>query len=108
MTPADKDMGKLAGAYRVSSGLSGDPNGARRPAWPRYHPAAARCGGPVRPGRPSELDLQTINSNKVTRIDVADNSVDLILYLWQRNRPYPHNIDPKPLVAGVDRRPPTT
>jgi hypothetical protein len=42
MTPADKDMGKLAGADRVSSGLSGDPNGARRPAWPRYDPAAVR------------------------------------------------------------------
>jgi hypothetical protein len=49
-----------------------------------------------------ETLLLTINRGKVTRIDVADNSVDLILDLWQRNWPYPHNIDPKPLVAGVD------
>jgi hypothetical protein len=57
-----------------------------------------------REGTSIETLLLTINGNRVTRIDVADNSVDLILYFWQRNWPYPHSIDPRPLVAGVDRR----
>ena len=57
-----------------------------------------------REGTSVETLLLTIEDNVVTRIDVADNSVDLILYLWQRNWPYPHNINPEPLIAGVDRR----
>lgn len=56
-----------------------------------------------REGTSVETLLLTIADGTVTRIDVADNSVDLILYLWQRNWPYPHNITPQPLVAGVDR-----
>lgn len=57
-----------------------------------------------REGTSVETLLLTIEDNTVTRIDVADNSVDLILYLWQRNWPYPHNINPEPLIAGIDRR----
>jgi hypothetical protein len=28
-----------------------------------------------------------------------------ILYLWQRDWPYPHNLMPDPIVEGVIRRP---
>lgn len=58
-----------------------------------------------REGTSVETLLLTIAGHRVTRIDVADNSVDLILYLWQRNWPYPHNIVPEPIVEGVARRP---
>jgi hypothetical protein len=57
-----------------------------------------------REGTSVETLLLTITEEKVTRIDVTDNSVDLILYMWQRGWPYPHNIAPEPLVVGVDRR----
>jgi hypothetical protein len=57
-----------------------------------------------REGTSVETLLLTISRNQVTRIDVADNSVDLILYMWQRNWPYPHNVVPEPIVAGVTRR----
>lgn len=57
-----------------------------------------------REGTSVETLLLTVTAHRVTRIDVADNSVDLILYLWSRNWPYPHNIDPDPLVVGVDDR----
>lgn len=58
-----------------------------------------------REGTSIETLLLTIEHSSVTRIDVADNSVDLVLYLWHRNWPYAHNIEPDPLVAGIDRRP---
>jgi hypothetical protein len=57
-----------------------------------------------REGTSVETLLLTISGHRVTRIDVADNTVDLILYLWQRNWPYPHNIVPEPIVDGVIRR----
>jgi hypothetical protein len=57
-----------------------------------------------REGTSVETLLLTIRGNLVTRVDVADNSVDLILYLWQRNWPYPHNLVPEPIVEGVSRR----
>lgn len=60
-----------------------------------------------REGTSVETILLDIREHRITRIDVASNSVDLVLYLWQRNWPYPHNVRPEPLVAGVgpsDRR----
>jgi hypothetical protein len=57
-----------------------------------------------REGTSVETLLLTVEGSRVTRIDVADNSVDLILYLWQRGWPYPHNIVPDAIVVGVDRR----
>jgi hypothetical protein len=39
------------------------------------------------------------------RIDVADNSLDLVIYMWERDWPIPHNIRPEPIAVGVDRRP---
>lgn len=58
-----------------------------------------------REGTSVETLLLTVSGHRVTRIDVADNTVDLILYLWQRNWPYPHNIVPETIVEGVTRRP---
>jgi hypothetical protein len=57
-----------------------------------------------REGTSVETMLLTIERHRVTRIDVADNTLDLVIYLWDRNWTHPHNIRPEPLVAGVDRR----
>lgn len=56
-----------------------------------------------REGTSIETLLLTIRRNKITRIDVADNSLDLAIYLWERGWPSPHNVHPKALVTGVSR-----
>lgn len=57
-----------------------------------------------REGTSVETLLLTLRANKITKIDVADNSLDLALYLWDRGWPHPHNWVPKPITAGLDRR----
>jgi hypothetical protein len=57
-----------------------------------------------RQGTSVETLLLTIEGNTVVRMDVADNTIDLSLYMWQRGWPCPHNQRPEPIVEGVDRR----
>jgi hypothetical protein len=58
-----------------------------------------------REGTSVETMLLTIDRGQVTRIDVADNTLDLAIYEWERGWPVPHNVRPEPIVEGVDRRP---
>jgi hypothetical protein len=58
-----------------------------------------------REGTSVEAALFTIREKKIVRIDVADNSLDLVIYMWERDWPIPHNIRPEPIAVGVDRRP---
>src|SRR5262245_8540482 len=57
-----------------------------------------------REGTSVESMLLTIRNGKITRIDVADNSIDLVLYMWDRGWTHPHNVRPDALLRGVDRR----
>jgi hypothetical protein len=57
-----------------------------------------------REGTSVETLLLTIRESQVVRIDVADNTLDLAIYEWERNWPLPHNVRPEPLVVGIDRR----
>lgn len=57
-----------------------------------------------REGTLVETMLLTVEDHMVTRVDIALNTLDLALYLWNRGFPVPHNIRPEPLVVGVDRR----
>jgi SnoaL-like domain len=57
-----------------------------------------------REGTSVETMLLTIANGKVTRIDVASNTVDLVIYEYERGWPMPHNIRPPALIEGVDRR----
>jgi hypothetical protein len=68
---------------------------------------AADFGGLAPTGREGtsvETLLFTITGNQIVRIDVADNTLDLGIYEWERGWPIPHNIRPQPIVTGVDRR----
>jgi hypothetical protein len=56
-----------------------------------------------REGTSVETMLLTIAHGKVTKIHVGDNSLDLVLYMWERGWPHPHNVRPEPIVRGVDR-----
>jgi hypothetical protein len=51
-----------------------------------------------------ETMLFTVEAGQVVQIDVADNSLDLVIYLWERGWPMPHNVRPEAIVEGVDRR----
>lgn len=60
--------------------------------------------GPTgREGTSVETIVLKIENHRISQIDVASNTVDLVLYLTQRGWPYPHNVRPEPLVAGLDR-----
>jgi hypothetical protein len=56
-----------------------------------------------REGTSVETLLLTIRAHKIVRIDVADNTLDLAIYLWERGWPSPHNVRPEPLVHGIER-----
>jgi hypothetical protein len=56
-----------------------------------------------REGTSVETLILTIRENKINRIDVAANTLDLAIYEWERNWPIPHNVRPEPLIIGVDR-----
>jgi hypothetical protein len=58
-----------------------------------------------REGTSIETLILRIEKHQITRIDVADNSLDLAIYLWERGWPSPHNIRPELLVQGIKRRP---
>jgi SnoaL-like domain len=57
-----------------------------------------------REGTSIESMIMTIVENEIVRIDVADNTLDLVIYLWGRGWPMPHNVSPEAIVEGVDRR----
>ena len=57
-----------------------------------------------REGTSVETVLLTIVDRRIVRLDVADNTLDLGLYEWQRGWPIPHDVRPEPLVVGIDRR----
>ncbi|HAZ13282.1 MAG TPA: polyketide cyclase [Bdellovibrionales bacterium] len=57
-----------------------------------------------REGTSVETLLFTIRENRIVRIDVAANTLDLAIYEWERNWSIPHNIWPEPIIVGIDRR----
>jgi hypothetical protein len=56
-----------------------------------------------REGTSVETMILTVAGGKVTKIHVGDNSLDLVLYMWERGWPHPHNVRPEPIVRGIDR-----
>ncbi|MBD2000558.1 ester cyclase [Leptolyngbya sp. FACHB-541] len=58
-----------------------------------------------REGTSIETMLLTIKDGKVVRWDVADNTVEINIYFWERGWAIPHNVHPEVLVKGIERRP---
>ena len=57
-----------------------------------------------REGTSIETFIFTIENGKVVRWIVADQTLDLAIYLWQKGMPSEHNAHPMPIVKGVERR----
>jgi ketosteroid isomerase-like protein len=57
-----------------------------------------------REGTSVEIFYFVVRAGKVTRFNVADNTLDLTVYLWDRGYPMPHMIQPTPIVRGIERR----
>ncbi|HJZ70173.1 MAG TPA: nuclear transport factor 2 family protein [Vicinamibacterales bacterium] len=57
-----------------------------------------------REGTSVETMLLTIRNGRISRIDVADNSLDLVIYMWDRGWNHPHDVRPEALIRGIDRR----
>lgn len=57
-----------------------------------------------REGTSIETMILTIKAGKVVRWDVADNTVEINIYFWERGWPIPHNVHPDILVEGIKRR----
>jgi predicted ester cyclase len=57
-----------------------------------------------REGTSIETMLSTIKDDKVVRWDVADNTVVIDLYFWERGWAIPHNVHPEILEKGIERR----
>ncbi len=73
VTPTDKAMADLASAYWVAFGLTGDPNGSGRPAWPRHDPLVDRL-------------IHFTNSGIVVGTDPLKARLDLWQRAWERGR----------------------
>lgn len=57
-----------------------------------------------REGTSIETMILTIENGKVVRWDVADNTVEINIYFWERGWPIPHNVHPEILVKGIEAR----
>lgn len=57
-----------------------------------------------REGTSVEIFYFVVQNRKITRFNVADNTLDLTVYLWDRGYPMPHMIQPPAIVRGINRR----
>jgi para-nitrobenzyl esterase len=73
VTLSDKAMAREVSAYWVSFGLTGDPNGSDRPAWPRHDPAADRL-------------IHFTSSGIIVGSDPLKPRLDLWQGVWSRAR----------------------
>jgi len=61
-----------------------------------------------REGTSVENLIMTIRDGKIVRLEVADTTLDLVIYMHEQGWSFPQNIRPVPIVKGVDRRPEET
>ena len=47
--------------------------------------------------------IMTVRNGKVVRLDVADTTLDLVIYMHERGWVFPQNIRPEPIVRGIER-----
>lgn len=56
-----------------------------------------------RTGTSVENLILTVRDGKVVRIEVADTTLDLVLYLHENGWRFPQNIRPVPVIRGIER-----
>ncbi len=56
-----------------------------------------------RTGTSIENLIMTIKDGKVTRIEVADTTLDLVIYMHENGWTFPQNIQPEPIIRGIER-----
>jgi ketosteroid isomerase-like protein len=56
-----------------------------------------------RTGTSIENLIMTVRNGKVVRLEVADTTLDLVIYLHERGWTFPQNIRPTPIVKGIER-----
>lgn len=54
-----------------------------------------------REGTSVETFIYTVTDGMITRFGVADNTLDLSIYLWERGMPQAHNVRPEAIITGV-------
>lgn len=59
-----------------------------------------------REGTAVQTSLFTIVRNRITRLDLTDNTLDLAIYESERGRPVERDVRPQPIVRGIDHREP--
>lgn len=57
-----------------------------------------------REGTSIENLILTVRDGRVTRIEVADTTLDLVIYMHESGWRFPQNLRPVPIVRGVERR----
>ncbi|MEM9083215.1 MAG: ester cyclase [Planctomycetota bacterium] len=57
-----------------------------------------------RSGTSVENLIMTVRNGKVVRMEVADTTLDLVIYMHERGWVFPQNIRPEPIVRGIERR----
>ncbi len=58
-----------------------------------------------RSGTSIENLIMTVRGGRVVRMEVADTTLDLVLYLHERGWAFPQNIRPVPIIRGIERPP---
>lgn len=56
-----------------------------------------------RTGTSVENLILTVKKGKVTRMEVADTTLDLVIYMHENGWVFPQNIKPTPIIKGIER-----
>ncbi|MEM8662141.1 MAG: ester cyclase [Pseudomonadota bacterium] len=56
-----------------------------------------------RTGTSIENLILTVEDHQVTRIEVADTTLDLVIYMHQNGWVFPQNLRPEPIIRGIQR-----
>jgi ketosteroid isomerase-like protein len=71
--------------------------------WKHVKPFFGTLQPTGRTGTSIENLIMTVRNGKVTRIEVADTTLDLVMYMNERGWVFPQNIRPTPIVVGIER-----
>lgn len=71
--------------------------------WKHVKPFFGTLQPTGRTGTSVENMIMTVRNGKVVRIEIADTTLDLAIYMHERGWIYPQNIRPEPIIKGIER-----